>query len=159
MTAYLHILRDSLEGCWPGAVRPELKCSCGAENHACMHFFSIAGHPAAVVLPEARTLTAEELESHLGYGPVAPLTLDEMESAFADTELGHSFWFENPFGFSVYLDAAMAGWRDLVFCPRMFLGGPDQCIRVPTERFVALTHPVVVPLATRPANEANAWAV
>ncbi len=157
--SYLHTLRDSLEVRWPGITQPEMKCSCGAENHACIHFYSVNGHLAAVVLPETRMLAPDELARVLGHGPVEPLTRPELEAALADTELGHSYWFENPFGFSIFFDGVLLEWPELVFCPRMFGGGPEQCMRIATERFVALAHPLVLPHAPQPAGEANAWAV
>jgi len=156
---HLTILREYLDQRMPGSTRPEIDCTCGALNHAAVHFFRVHGQPVAAICPETRPLTAEDLERAVGHGPVEPLASRESAAIFADTELGHMHWYENPFGFGVYVDRALAACPEIVFCPRMYFGRRGECLRVPTSRFLNVTHAVVLALTSVAPDEANAWAV
>lgn len=145
------ILRNYLRQHFPDNFRQEPWCSCGSANHARIILFRVDGEPATVIVPESNELTAAEVRRALPGAGVEPLSEAELDAVYAESELGRMQPFENPFGASVYLDAALLQFETLVFCPRMFGGRKGECFRIPTEDFVALTRAVALPLPLVPA--------
>ncbi|HWQ03370.1 MAG TPA: hypothetical protein VNL38_02725 [Candidatus Nitrosotenuis sp.] len=155
----LRVLRDYLQQHYPNTLRDEVLCTCGAGNHVRVVFFRVNHLPAAIILPEGADVTAETLASSIPGASVEPLAAEEVDSAYADSELGHMQPFENPFGGTVYVEESLLLWKELVFCPRMFSGLRGECFRAPTREFLELTKAIALPLATVPVPESDAWAV
>ena len=152
-------LHEYMKEHFPRTLRDEVLCTCGAGNHVRILFFRVDGQPVSTVLPEGVTLSAEQLEGSIGAGHVEALPEPELESIFADSELGHMQPFENPFGSAVYCDESLLTWKELVFCPRMFAGQRGECFRANTQEFLHLTKALVMPLAGTPVKEQDLWAV
>ena len=152
-------LHEYMKEHFPRTLRDEVLCTCGAGNHVRILFFRVDGKPVTVILPEGVTLNAEQLEDSIGTAHVEALLEPELESIYADSELGHMQPFENPFGAAVYCDESLLTWKELVFCPRMFAGQRGECFRANTQEFLHLTQAIVMPLAGTPVKEQDLWAV
>lgn len=155
----LLVLRDYLGRNSPQALYAQNTCTCGESNHARVRFLRVDGLPAAIVLSETAPVSLEDIRLSLRTNDVELLPDSELDAIFADTELGHTQPFENPFGGSVYLDACLLTEEDLVFCPRMFFGQlGHECFRASLHEFLKLTHARIVPL-TVAGGFAEQWIV
>lgn len=155
----LSALRAYLEQHFPQTVGTESACTCGAGDHVRVCFFRVDGQPVSAILPEGAELTPTGLREALGSARVEPFTEAEWDQVCADTELGHILSFENPFGTGVLFDELLRSFPTLVFCPRMFSGERGLCFRVPTDKFLELTHALVLPLMAQVCYRADEWAV
>ncbi len=154
----LETLREYLAPNVRASLREEPLCSCGDSNHVRMVMFRVGGLPAVFIIPEAASLTAVQAEESLGNIRVETLTEPELESIYAESDLGRGQPFSNPFGTAVYLDQSLLLYPALVFCPHMFGGREGECFRVPTRDLLALTQANVLPLVPEPCT-ASDWAV
>lgn len=154
----LGALRTYLEQHYPHTTGEELRCTCGAGNHARIRYFRVDGHPVTAIVPEGASLTAWDLREAIGCAAIEPLLEREMEEIHEDTELGHADWFQNPFGTTVFFDDLLLPYSQIVFCPQMFAGQRGECFRVPTLEFIDLTQALVLPL-TAPACKVDDWGV
>lgn len=152
-------LRGYLEQHFPKSVRGEPKCSCGSGNHVRVLFFLVDDQPASAIIPEASRINADELQRVLGARRVQPLAITDVESVYAESELGQAQPFEQPFGHRVYFDERMAKSEELVFCPRMFFGKEGECFRAPTQKFLELVQPTIISMVPVLAGEFDDWAV
>ena len=155
----LAVLRDYLSQNFPKEIHNQSTCTCGRSNHVRVCFVRVEGLPAVMVIPETSPVSLEQIRAALATENVKLLLDAELDTIFADTELGQMQPFENPFGGSVYLDASLLPARELVFCPRMFFGQEGhECFRVQLEDFLKLTRAQVVPLTVAQAF-AEDWVV
>jgi len=115
------------------------------------------GQPTTAVIPEGALLSAQDLRDAIVGASVEPMAESELAEVFADTELGHMDWFENPFGSNVLFDELLAPYSEIVFCPRMYSDRRGECFRAPTREFLELTRAVVLPLTS--FRRMDDWAV
>ena len=155
----LTALRTYLEQHFPKAIQGEGECTCGAGNHVRVCFFRVDGQPVSAIIPEGAGLTTDELRGALGCLRVEPFSNGDWDQVCTDTELGHTLSFDNPFGAGVLFDELLRSFPNLVFCPRMFSGERGLCFRVPTDRFLELTHALVMPLTAQACHRVDEWAV
>lgn len=153
----IQALREYLAPYAHDHLRDEPRCTCGDANHVRLLVFRVGGRPVSVMVPEAAQLSAAQLQSALR-APVEPLTEAELDVIYAESELGRSEPFSNPFGTPVYFDESLILFSNLVFCPRMFGGREGECFRVPTRDLLDHTHAAVLPLVAQPCA-AEDWAV
>ncbi len=152
--SHLGALCTCLEERFPHTVKKARACSGSAANRVHICFFRVNGQPAAAVTPARKKLSPAELAESIGGAQVERLRESELEETYADTELGHMEWFENPFGATVYFDDSLLAFPEVVFCPEKFLrggcprrqAGVGPCFCVPTEEFIALSRALVLPL-------------
>lgn len=154
----LQSLRDYLTPYAHSHLRNEPLCTCGDANHVRLLLFRAEGRPITVIVPEAAQITSQQLAEALGGQRIEPLREDELDAIFADTDLGHSEPYSNPFGTDVYFDESLVLYPTLVFCPRMFGGRAGECFRVPTRDLLDHTRASVLPLVSEPCA-ADEWAV
>jgi prolyl-tRNA editing enzyme YbaK/EbsC (Cys-tRNA(Pro) deacylase) len=152
-------LHNYMKEHFPRTLRDEVLCTCGAGNHVRIYFFRVDGKPATVVIPEGMGITAEQLAESIGSTRVEALAETELDGIYAQSELGYTQPFENPFGSAVYCDETLLTWKELVFCPRMFAGQRGECFRAATKDFLTLTRAIIVPLCATPVQEQDLWAV
>ncbi len=154
----LQSLREYLTPYAHSHLRNEPLCTCGDANHVRLLLFRAAGRPITVIVPESAHVTPQQVAEALGSPAVEPLREEEMDAIFAETDLGRSEPFSNPFGTDVFFDESLVLYPTLVFCPRMFGGLAGECFRVPTRDLLDHTRASVLALVSQPCT-ADDWAV
>ncbi len=149
-------LRDYLQLHFPVTFQKEPWCTCGNANHVRLVSFRVDGQPATAIVPEGCELTSAQFRRSLPGAQVTPLSEGELDAIYAESELGRTNPFENPFGGTVYMDENLLQFESLVFCPKMFSGLAGECFRVPTHDFQELVRATVVRVfpAFQPVSEA-----
>ena len=155
----LAALRGFLEQHFPNTTREEMWCTCGAANHVRFLFFLVDNRLAVAVVPEGARVDAGDMAEAINAKTVQPVAVNDLDAAFAESELGRTQPFDNPFGMHVFFDERLRECDELVFCPRMFFGKEGECFRAPTQEFIELVRPVVLPLSTLVYAHADDWAV
>lgn len=154
----LQSLREYLTPYAHSHLRDETLCTCGDANHVRILLFRAAGRPITLIVPESATVTNEQVTAAMGGQRVEPLSEEELDAIFEESDLGRTEPFSNPFGTAVYFDESLVLYPTLVFCPRMFGGRYGECFRVPTRDLLDHTRASVLPLVPQPCV-ADEWAV
>ncbi len=155
----LAVLRRCLDEQFPGAVQAEVECTCGAPYHARLVPFRVQGQPAVAVIPEGAAVTADDLREALRCDTVERLPSEALGVLFASLEARGATALEDPDFPTIFFDESLLGWPEVVFCPRMFLGKPGDCFRVPTRAFLDLSYAIVAPLTSANYHSHDEWGV
>ena len=100
-----------------------------------------------IVLPANKLVDFQEVRPVLGLSQVRLATEDELARLFPDCELGAMPPFGKLYGFSVYLDASLAGESEIAFNA----GTHREVIHMRTAEYRRVAEPAIVSLAREAA--------
>lgn len=130
----------------PAYTAPEIAASThvSGSDFAKTVIVKIDGRMTMVVLPAHRKIVLSELRDLLPSGTVELATEEEFINRFPDCELGAMPPFGNLYGMPVYLDARLTEHPEIAFNA----GTHREVIKMASEDFDELVHPIVMELAT-----------